>query len=52
MLSSDGPSKRTMGYLAYDKNRDRIILFGGRLGWPNDADDSWEWDGTKWIKVG
>lgn len=51
LLSFDGPSKRTMGYLAYDKARDKIVLFGGRLGWPNDANDTWEWDGTKWNEM-
>ena len=50
-LSDTGPKARSMGYLAYDKNRDRVILFGGRFNWPNDANDTWEWDGTKWNEV-
>jgi hypothetical protein len=38
-----------MGYLAYDKARDRVVLFGGRNGYPNgDQNDTWEWDGTVW----
>jgi hypothetical protein len=42
-----------MGYLAYDKQRDRIVLFGGRKGWPDgDLNDTWEWDGTSWRQVG
>lgn len=51
LLSTGGPSKRTMGYLAYDKERDKIVLFGGRLGWPNDAGDTWEWNGETWSEV-
>lgn len=47
-LSDSGPAARLMGYLAYDKNRDRTVLFGGRIVWPNDKNDTWEWDGTSW----
>ena len=52
-LADTGPEARAMGYLAYDRHRDRIVLFGGRRkGWPNgDADDTWEWDGTRWSRV-
>jgi hypothetical protein len=51
LLAETGPSARTMGYLAYDKARDRIVLFGGRMGWPNDANDTWEWDGKGWREI-
>ena len=50
-LATTGPSPRAMGYMAYDKNRDRIVLFGGRMGWPNDANDTWEWDGKEWKEI-
>jgi hypothetical protein len=50
-LATNGPSKRAMGYMAYDKGRDRVVMFGGRLGWPNDANDTWEWDGKKWKEI-
>ena len=36
---------------AYDKDRDKIVLFGGRLTWPNDVNDTWEWDGKQWTEV-
>jgi hypothetical protein len=49
--SSNGPEPRDMGYIAYDKRRDRIVLFGGRKGWPIDLDDTWEWDGERWSRV-
>ena len=50
-LADTGPAPRAMGYMAYDSKRDRVVLFGGRLGWPNDANDTWEWDGMKWMEV-
>ena len=49
--SPNGPAPRAMGYLAYDKKRDRVVLFGGRKGWPNDLNDTWEWDGAIWKRV-
>ena len=33
-LAESGPEPRGMGYLAYDARRDRVVLFGGRKGWP------------------
>ncbi len=50
-LAENGPPSRTMGYMAYDKHRDRTVLFGGRLGWPNDTNDTWEWNGSQWSEV-
>jgi hypothetical protein len=50
-LSTEGPTPRMMGYMAYDKKRNKIVMFGGRLGWPNDANDTWEWDGHQWKKI-
>lgn len=47
-----GPEPRSMGALAYDRKRDRVVLFGGRKGWPNDLNDTWEWDGTAWRRIG
>jgi hypothetical protein len=50
--SSNGPSPRAMGYLAYDRKRDRVVMFGGRPRWPDDLNDTWEWDGTAWRRAG
>lgn len=51
-LCDSGPPARGMGYLAYDKSRDRIVLFGGRKGWPDgDFADTWEFDGKAWEQV-
>ena len=51
--SSAGPAPRAMGQLAYDQRRDRVVLFGGRKGWPDgDLNDTWEWDGATWRRIG
>ena len=54
-LDNGGPGKpdpRAMGYLAYDRKRDRIVLFGGRKGWPDgDLNDTWEWNGSTWTRI-
>jgi hypothetical protein len=43
------PAPRTAHATAYDPNRDRVVLFGGR----NDGSigDTWEWHGQGWNKV-
>jgi hypothetical protein len=51
--SAAGPVPRAMGQLAYDPRRDRVVLFGGRNGWPDgDLNDTWEWDGATWRRIG
>ncbi len=41
LLATTGPAPRSMGHLAYDRKRDRVVLFGGRKGWPDgDLDDT------------
>ena len=50
--SSAGPVPRATAQLAYDQKRDRLVLFGGRNGWPDgDLNDTWEWDGATWRQV-
>ena len=45
-----GPSGRDHHRLAYDTNRDRVVLFGG---WDGErvVGDTWEWDGGQWHHV-
>ena len=51
-LSDSGPEARSMGHLAYDARRERIVLFGGRTSYPDgDKNDTWEFDGTQWRAV-
>ena len=51
-LTKEGPPSRYLAAMAYDTPRDRVVMFGGRLGLPKpDADDTWEWDGTTWTEI-
>lgn len=36
--------------LVYDAARDRLVLFGGSAGRGKVNNETWEWDGTAWIK--
>ncbi len=40
-----------MGYMALDRARGVTVLFGGRLKFPEDAADTWEWNGNSWRRV-
>ncbi len=40
-----GPSARSSQAMAYDANRQRVVVFGGA---PS-AGDTWEWDGEQWF---
>lgn len=44
------PSARATAGLAYDTERRRLVLIGGR-GERGPADDTWEWDGAAWTRV-
>ena len=53
-IETVGPSPRAEAAMAYDQDRERVVLFGGyrrirgvteRLG------DTWEWDGEQWNKL-
>jgi hypothetical protein len=43
------PAARAGHAMAYDANRQRVVLFGGTDGAAFHA-DTWEWDGTTWIE--
>ena len=46
-----GPSARDGAGIAYDGNRQRVVLFGGRGVQGSTTvqlNDTWEWDGTSW----
>ncbi|MFH1743925.1 MAG: hypothetical protein ABIH23_33385 [bacterium] len=51
-LPLKGPSTRSSFALAYDAARMRTVLFGGWRDVGNVFDDTWEYDGTKWMRVG
>ena len=49
-VADTGPSPRIGHAMAYDSERDKIVLFGGG----DDTSfysDTWEWDGNEWIQV-
>jgi cysteine-rich repeat protein len=43
------PSPRRVPSLAYDAARGRVVMFGGE-GASAFLSDTWEWDGTRWIR--
>lgn len=53
LLSTGGPTGRDDAQLAFDSDRGRLVLYGGRrFGRSRDEltllTDTWEWDGTAW----
>jgi hypothetical protein len=53
-VSEEGPAARGRTALAYDRRRQRVVLFGGvsAPGGPNGSQtflgDTWTWDGRRW----
>lgn len=45
-----GPSARTSLAVAYDRNRNRLVLFGGSTA-NGPSGETWEWDGQDWTQV-
>lgn len=50
-LQIPSPPPRLRAGMAYDRIRQRIVLFGGQAGEPTRLDDTWEFDGTQWTQV-
>ena len=47
-----GPSARAWHAMAYDGQRNKIVLFGGATGFGKTAfSETWEWDGQQWEKI-
>jgi hypothetical protein len=42
------PPARSHAAMAYDPDRNVLVLFGGRTGTSGYLDDTWEWDGATW----
>ena len=51
-LATTGPSPRALTQMAFDRRRGVMVLFGGRIRYPLDSDETWEWNGTTWRRVG
>jgi hypothetical protein len=52
MLPMPVPLERTGHAMAYDAARKRVVLFGGLTGGATYLNDTWEFDGTTWSKIG
>ena len=54
-LSSDGPPGRDTPELAFDAERKKLVLFGGRTRIGDRQfrimTDTWEWDGARWTLI-
>lgn len=51
LLDSAGPTPRQYSAVAYDSDRDRLVLFSGQLDSGVITADTWEWDRTAWTHV-
>jgi hypothetical protein len=45
------PGPRIAHAMAYDRSRERVVLFGGFGKDSALLGDTWEWDGTRWLKM-
>jgi hypothetical protein len=54
-ITSRAPSPRVFASMAYDAERQRVVLFGGDTGqgqtYSGGFDDTWTWDGSDWTRV-
>ncbi len=52
LTPAKSPTARVRPVLAYDSARGRVVLFGGGdgSGTTGPWSDTWEWDGTTWVK--
>ncbi len=50
LLGNAGPPARRRTALAYDRARQRVVLFSGYLAAGRSLRDTWEWDGTRWTE--
>jgi len=46
-MATTGPSPRNGAAMAYDQDRNRVVLFGG----PGPSSETWEWDGQRWTQL-
>ena len=52
--STTGPSPRKWPTMVFDPDRNRTVLFGGRVGagtTMQSAADTWEWTGSEWVQL-
>ena len=49
-MPATSPPIRAACEIAYDRVRERVVMFGG-YGVSGELNDTWEWDGTNWTEV-
>jgi hypothetical protein len=49
-ITEDGPPGRSLGGVAYDSVRHRLVVAGGLVG-DTAVSDTWEWDGQRWTRL-
>src|SRR5450432_3097305 len=48
-VATSGPQARSSHGMAYDRKRDKVVLFGGGITFVRPfLNDTWEWDGAAW----
>lgn len=50
LQAGTGPSARGGAAMSYDRDRDRVVLFGGATAASALLADTWEWSGTGWTQ--
>jgi len=48
---SASPTARAFHAMAFDRRRNRVVLFGGLLDVATPSRDTWEWDGATWREI-
>jgi cysteine-rich repeat protein len=48
-VSPAGLTRRSAAAIAFDVQRQRVVLFGGISSF-GDLDETWEWDGARWLQ--
>jgi len=49
-IDANGPTWRNWSAIAYDKDRDVLVIHGGLQSRTQRFDETWEWDGTMWTE--
>jgi hypothetical protein len=49
--SLNSPPPRAHHAMVYDERRSRVVLFGGLARDRSYLNDTWEWDGIRWIRI-
>ncbi len=50
-ISDEGPTPRYNHMMVADTKRNKVVLFGGAAQGGVRFDDTWEWDGKRWLEI-